>query len=101
MLCAVHPQARYGARPRLVDSCGGGDAVRENRSTMSTPQTVRVFIAGASGSGKSTAAWRHYLQHFPRRILLDFTGEWDQHADMRVSSVYELSQAIRKLASSG
>lgn len=68
---------------------------------MSIPATLRVFIAGSSGSGKSTAAWKFYLQHFPRRILLDFTGEWDQHADVVVHSVQELSVQMRKLAPRG
>lgn len=68
---------------------------------MTVPATVRVFIAGASGSGKSTAAWRHYLERFPRRLLLDFTGEWDSHADALVGDVWELSQALRKLAPRG
>lgn len=62
------------------------------------PETVRAFIAGASGSGKTTAAWHHYIEKYPRRILLDFTGEWDDRADVCVSSVWELSHAIRRLA---
>lgn len=68
---------------------------------MTAAPTVRVFIAGSSGSGKSTAAWRHYLQFFPRRILLDFTGEWDEHADIIVTTVHGLSVALRKLAHKG
>lgn len=68
---------------------------------MSVPPALRVFIAGASGSGKSTAAWHHYLQHFPRRILLDFTGEWVGHADITVTDVQALSLAMRKLAARG
>lgn len=77
---------------------------------MSAPPTERVFIAGASGSGKSTTAWRLYLSKFPRRILLDQTGEWSDPAryaagypgpDVVVSSVPELSWAIRKYAPTG
>lgn len=68
---------------------------------MAAPATLRVFIAGSSGSGKSTAAWRFYLQMFPRRILLDFTGEWSQHADAVVFDVQELSMQMRKLAPRG
>lgn len=68
---------------------------------MGIPQTLRVFIAGASGTGKSTAAWRFYLQMFPRRILLDFTGEWTNNADAIVYSVQELSVQMRKLAPRG
>lgn len=68
---------------------------------MSVPATLRVFIAGSSGSGKSTAAWKHYLQYYPRRILLDFTGEWDNHADEVVTDVVQLSVALRRLAPKG
>lgn len=68
---------------------------------MTIPPTVRAFLAGASGSGKSTAAWRHYLERFPRRLLLDFTGEWDNQADALVTNVWELSQALRQLAPRG
>jgi len=68
---------------------------------LSIPETVRVFIAGSSGSGKSTAAWKFYLQHFPRRILLDFTGEWEGNADVTVHSVPDLALAMRKLAPRG
>lgn len=68
---------------------------------MSIPQTLRVFVAGSSGSGKSTAAWRLYLQHFPRRILLDFTGEWSANSDATAYTVQELSLHMRRLASRG
>lgn len=65
------------------------------------PASTRVFIAGMSGAGKSTAAWRLYLEHFPRRILLDQTGEWAEHADVVVYSVPEFSWALRKYAPVG
>lgn len=68
---------------------------------MGIPQTLRAFIAGSSGSGKSTAAWKFYLQLYPRRILLDFTGEWSANSDATVYSVQELSQKMRKLAPRG
>jgi hypothetical protein len=77
---------------------------------MSAPATIRVFIAGMSGAGKSTAAWRLYLSRFPRRILLDLTGEWSDPnrfpagypgADYTVATVPELSWAIHKLAPTG
>lgn len=68
---------------------------------MGLPQTLRVFIAGSSGSGKSTAAWRFYLEKYPRRILLDFTGEWAGNADAVVYSVQELSTKMRQLAPRG
>lgn len=68
---------------------------------MGIPATLRAFIAGSSGSGKSTAAWRHYLEKYPRRILLDFTGEWVNNADATVYSVQELSVQMRRLAPRG
>ena len=65
------------------------------------PETIRVFIAGVSGSGKSTAAWTLYLSKYPRRLLLDQTGEWADRADVVVTSVPELSWALKKYAPSG
>ncbi len=68
---------------------------------MKPPPTVRVFIAGVSGSGKSTAAWKLYLERFPRRLLIDQTGEWAEYADIVVYTVPELSWALRKYAPTG
>ncbi len=65
------------------------------------PPTVRAFIAGVSGSGKSTAAWRIYLERFPRRILIDQTGEWSERADVVVYDTPEFSWALRKYAPTG
>jgi hypothetical protein len=73
----------------------------DRASYTKPPETVRVFIAGVSGSGKSTAAWTLYLSRYPRRILLDQTGEWADRADHVVTSVPELSWAIKKLAPKG
>lgn len=82
---------------------------------MSPPPTIRPFIAGVSGSGKSVAAWTMYLSKFPRRILVDQTGEWSEPSryprapghpgypgpDFVVQTVPELSWAIHKLAPTG
>jgi hypothetical protein len=82
---------------------------------VSPPPTIRAFIAGVSGSGKSVAAWSMYLSHFPRRILVDQTGEWSDPsrypkapgrpgfpgADFVVQTVPQLSWAIHKLAPTG
>jgi hypothetical protein len=73
------------------------------------PATLRVFIAGMSGSGKSTAAWRYYLSKYPRRILVDQTGEWAgpngdmgyPGPDIVVWSVPELGYALRELGPRG
>jgi hypothetical protein len=70
---------------------------------------MRAFLAGVSGSGKSYAAWTLYLKRFPRRILLDQTGEWG-HAnpvlgypgpDYVVETIPQLSWAIRHKADKG
>lgn len=75
-----------------------------------TPATLRAFLAGASGSGKSTLAWRMYLSRFPRRILLDQTGEWSDPGrypagypgpQAIVTSVPELSHALASWAARG
>lgn len=63
--------------------------------------SLRAFLAGNSGSGKSTRAWDLYLQGFPRRILLDMTGEWTKRADVRVENVPQLVDAVRSLAGRG
>jgi hypothetical protein len=77
---------------------------------MSVPPTLRAFLAGMSGSGKSTAAWRLYLSRFPRRILLDQTGEWSDPArypsgfggaDVIAQTVPELSWCLKKYAPTG
>src|SRR2546430_1950043 len=73
------------------------------------PPTVRVFIAGVSGSGKSTTAWRLYLSKFPRRILIDQTGEWATAnpkmgypgPDAVVWSVEDLGTTLQRLAPAG
>ena len=60
--------------------------------------TVRAFIAGNSGSGKTYNSWKLYLQHFPRRIILDQTGEWYGRCDAYVSSLGACVAAIQQLA---
>lgn len=75
---------------------------------MNPPPTLRAFLAGASGTGKSRGAWTHYLAPFPRRLLIDLTGEWEQPkpwgypgADLTVYDAAELAQALKKLAPRG
>lgn len=73
------------------------------------PPTLRAFIAGVSGSGKSVAAWKLYLSRYPRRILLDQTGEWAAPKpeagypgpDLTVQTIPQLSWAIKHLSSKG
>ena len=55
----------------------------------------KIFIAGASGSGKSYTAREQYLRHFPRRIYVDFIGEYDQDVEVTVYSVQELDTYVR------
>jgi hypothetical protein len=77
---------------------------------MTPPPTIRAFLAGVSGSGKSWTAWRMYLARFPRRLLIDQTGEWTDPArypkgypgpDVVVYTVPELSWALKKYAPTG
>jgi hypothetical protein len=78
-------------------------------SDQGPPPTIRAFIAGVSGSGKSHAAWNLYLKRFPRRILLDQTGEWGHPngelgypgPDYVVQTIPQLSWAMRHKAASG
>jgi len=68
---------------------------------VSVPATVRAFLAGNSGSGKSVRAWNLYLRAFPRRLLLDLTGEWESQADAVADDVAGTVAAIRDLAPRG
>jgi len=73
------------------------------------PPTIRAFLAGVSGSGKSYQAWNLYLKRFPRRILLDQTGEWGYPnrelnypgPDLVVETIPQLSWAIKQKAEKG
>jgi hypothetical protein len=65
------------------------------------PETIRVFIAGSSGAGKSTRAWHMFCQPFPRRLLLDQTGEWSVVSDVTVYTVAEAVNAMRIFANKG
>jgi len=61
--------------------------------------TQRVFIAGNSGSGKTTGAWRWYLSRMPRRIVLDQTGEWEGYTDITATSLTDFVSAVREMHS--
>lgn len=65
------------------------------------PPTIRAFLAGNSGSGKSRRAWDLYLARFPRRLLVDMTGEWEGQADHAALSVGDAVAGIRALAHRG
>lgn len=65
------------------------------------PPTIRAFLAGNSGSGKSRRAWELYLAKFPRRLLVDMTGEWESQADHVALSVADAVAGIRALAYRG
>ena len=77
---------------------------------MAPIPTVRVFLAGDSGSGKSTRAHQMYLAKMPRIIVLDTLGEWAEfqlpnghtaRADAIVVGVSDLVDAVRARASRG
>lgn len=70
-------------------------------SSIVLPPSQKIFIAGISGSGKSTAAWRWWLSQYPRRILMDYTGEWEQYSDASTDDVQQLSEALRRFARRG
>lgn len=65
------------------------------------PPSLRAFLAGNSGSGKSVRAWNLYLRHFPRRLLVDLTGEWAGTAGETADTVGGAVDAIRRASSSG
>lgn len=65
------------------------------------PRTVRVFIAGNSGTGKTTFARLAILSQFHRQVILDLTGEWRGMADAEALTVRELQEAMQALARKG
>lgn len=60
--------------------------------------SVRAFITGNSGRGKTTLSNRLYLAKMPRVIILDMTGEWEGKVDASTYSLAELVQVVRNLA---
>lgn len=60
--------------------------------------TVRAFIAGNSGSGKTTYAETLYISRFPRRIILDQTGEWYGRCDVYTSTLGNFVDTLRRIA---
>lgn len=65
------------------------------------PASTKIFIAGESEAGKSVAAWKYWLSAAPRRIVVDYTGEWHGEADRVVTSIAELADAMRDVAAAG
>lgn len=66
------------------------------------PPTIRAFVAGRSGSGKSTFVEKMFLRKFPRQILLDYTGEYEAKGTVPPCySVKELADVMRSLAPRG
>lgn len=68
---------------------------------MTPPPSTKVFIAGVSGSGKSTAAWEYWLRPFPRRLLIDATGEYQDRADVVTFDAPDTIDAVLELAPRG
>lgn len=60
--------------------------------------SIRAFLPGNSGSGKSYRAWNIYLAPTPRRLIIDNIGEWSSKADSVALTVGESVDAIRYLA---
>ncbi len=63
--------------------------------------SLRGFICGRTGTGKSTRAWHLYLKNAPRVLLLDQTGEWQSLADRTCYTVRDAVEAIRAYAPRG
>lgn len=57
-------------------------------------QSARVFIAGISGSGKTTGAWTWYLSKAPRVLIVDQVGEWTGRVYETANTLPELFAAI-------
>lgn len=73
----------------------------EWRDTRNLPPSVRALIAGRSEAGKSAHAWKWWLKDAPRKLILDFTGEWHGKADAVAVTVEGVAQAMRDLAPRG
>lgn len=64
-------------------------------------RSARVFVAGNSGTGKTTMAERAILAQYHRQIIVDLTGEWRGKVDAEALTVEELKTAVRTLARQG
>lgn len=64
-------------------------------------ESLRGFICGNTGTGKSTRAWSLYLSKAPRVLLLDQTGEWKALADASVYTVRDAVEAMRAFSNRG
>lgn len=62
--------------------------------TRQPPPTERIFVAGNTGSGKTTLVEKRYLDKSRRVIILDLTGEWKGRVDETVYSVQALAREI-------
>jgi Zonular occludens toxin (Zot) len=60
--------------------------------------SARVFVAGNSGTGKTTMSERAILAQYHRQIIIDMTGEWRGKVDAEALTVPELQEAVRTLA---
>ena len=59
--------------------------------------TIRVFIAGNSGSGKTTGAWRWYMSRMPRVLVIDQIGEWEERVDFATNSLGDVVTTMQML----
>jgi len=63
------------------------------------PASARVFAVGTTGSGKTTALRRIWLERTKRALILDVTGEWLQEKGARVVDSWpELVAELRAVA---
>ncbi len=69
-----------------------------NKSHLVPAKSVRIFVAGNSGTGKTTFAKEAILSRFPRAIIIDMTGEWEGEVDAEALNVSELQRAVKQLA---
>lgn len=63
--------------------------------------SLRVFIAGISGSGKTWTANDLYISRLPRSIVIDQTGEWSHDVTHAVHDLASLTRAVQHYAPSG
>jgi hypothetical protein len=57
-------------------------------------QAARVFIVGISGSGKTTGAYKWYIEKAPRVLIVDQIGEWEGRVYETANTLPEVYAAI-------
>lgn len=63
------------------------------------PRSARIFACGVTGSGKTRALRKLWLERSPRALIVDATGEWRQEKGARIAASWsDLLAELRRAA---